>query len=92
MKYKVISNKKVCGKVNGESLTEDDIISAGGNVEFLLAAGHISKDGKTPKVVEEPQIEIPQVQVEEIKVEEKSDAIEESDVFVFNQSNYEGDK
>ena len=71
MQYEVISNKKVCGKVKGERLTENDIISAGGNVEFLLAAGHIKEAGKTPKfketfepkfdefpVVEEPAFEV----------------------------------
>ena len=41
MEYTVISNKKVCGKVKDEKLTKDDILGAGGNVEFLLAAGHI---------------------------------------------------
>lgn len=41
MEYTVISNRKVCGKVKDEKLTKDDILSAGGNVEFLLAAGHI---------------------------------------------------
>lgn len=41
MEYTVISNSKVCGKVKDEKLTKDDILSAGSNVEFLLAAGHI---------------------------------------------------
>jgi hypothetical protein len=41
MEYTVISNKKVCGKVKDEKLTRDDILSAGGSVEHLLAAGHI---------------------------------------------------
>ena len=42
MEYTVISNTKVCGKVKDEKLTKDDILSAGGNVEHLLAAGHIA--------------------------------------------------
>jgi hypothetical protein len=42
MEYTVISNTKVCGKVKDEKLTKDDILSAGSNVEFLLAAGHIA--------------------------------------------------
>jgi hypothetical protein len=52
MEYTVISNKKVCGKVKDEKLTKDDILSAGGNVEFLLAAGHIvsANAGSAPKV------------------------------------------
>lgn len=41
MEYTVISNKKVCGKVKDDKLTRDDILSAGGSVEHLLAAGHI---------------------------------------------------
>jgi len=59
MEYEVVSKKKVCGKVNGERLTEFDIISAGGNVEFLIAAGHIKEAGQTPKTKEtfEPKFE-----------------------------------
>lgn len=41
MEYTVISNTTVCGKVKDEKLTKDDILSAGGSVEHLLAAGHI---------------------------------------------------
>jgi len=80
MEYIVISNKKVCGKFNGDKLTESDIISAGGQVEFLLASGHIKKAGQTPKSVKETIKEEPQVQKEEPKA------------FVFNTYNNEGDK
>ena len=76
MEYTVTSSKTVCGKINGEKLTESDIISAGGSVEHLLASGHIKKAGQTPKA----KIEEPQVQKEEPKA------------FVFNQVNNEGDK
>jgi len=58
MEYVVISNTKVCGKVKDEKLTKDDILSAGGNVEFLLAAGHIKAANAakvTPAVKEVPQ-------------------------------------
>ena len=53
MEYTVISNKKVCGKVKDEKLTRDDILSAGGSVEHLLAAGHIvaANAGSVTKVV-----------------------------------------
>ena len=63
MEYTVTSSKKVCGKINGEKLTESDILSAGGNVEFLIASGHIKKAGQTPKAVQEvPEVkEVPQV-------------------------------
>ena len=59
MEYTVISNSKVCGKVKDEKLTKDDILSAGGNVEFLLAAGHIKAANAvkvTPAVKEVPQV------------------------------------
>jgi hypothetical protein len=59
MEYTVISNTKVCGKVKDEKLTKDDILKAGGNVEFLLAAGHIVAANAvkaTPVVKEVPQV------------------------------------
>ena len=60
MEYTVISNTQVCGKINGEKLTQDDILGAGGSVEHLLASGHITKSGNTPK--EAPEVkEVPQV-------------------------------
>jgi hypothetical protein len=77
MEYTVISNKKVCGKVKDEKLTKDDILSAGGNVEFLLAAGHI-KAANAAKVT--PAVkEVPAVQQEE-------------EVPVFNLDNEQGEK
>jgi hypothetical protein len=60
MEYTVISNKKVCGKVKDEKLTKDDILSAGGDVEFLLAAGHIKAANAakvTPAVKEVPAVQ-----------------------------------
>ena len=67
MEYKVISDTKVCGKVKDEKLTKDDILSAGGNVEHLLAAGHIISANAvkaTPVVKEVPQV----TQQEEVPV------------------------
>ena len=66
MEYTVISNTQVCGKINGEKLTQDDILDAGGSVEHLLASGHITKSGHTPKAVQEVKEtsevkEVPQV-------------------------------
>ena len=80
MEY-VVSGSEVCGKINGEKLTESDIISAGGSVEHLLASGHI-KAGKAEKVTQAPQViqEEPQVQKEE------------PDAFVYNNEYNEGDK
>jgi hypothetical protein len=67
MEYTVISNTQVCGKVKDEKLTKDDILSAGGNVEHLLAAGHIISANAvkaTPAVKEVPQV----TQQEEVPV------------------------
>ena len=80
MEYIVTSSKKVCGKINGEKLTQDDILSAGGNVEHLLAVGHIKQAGQTPKAVKE------------VKEEEVQVLKDEPEAFVFNKYNYEGDK
>ena len=65
MEYTVISNTKVCGKVKDEKLTKDDILEAGSNVEFLLAAGHIVSANvvKAPPAVKE----VPQVTQQESK-------------------------
>ena len=75
MEYTVISNKKVCGKVKDEKLTRDDILSAGSNVEFLLAAGHIKAANAvkvTPAVKQEPHQEHLKGQVEIIPSPQKS--------------------
>jgi len=81
MKYTVTSSKKVCGKLNGDELTENDILSAGGNIEHLLASGHI-KAGKAEKVTQAPQV----IQ------EEQEVQKEEPDAFFYNNEYNEGDK
>jgi|Laugrespbdmm15dd_1035085.scaffolds.fasta_scaffold09216_5 hypothetical protein len=82
MKYVITSSKKVCGKLNGEELTESDILSAGGSVEHLLASGNIKKAGNSPKETQEPQVIEDEPQVQQ----------QETEAFVFNNVNYEGDK
>ena len=81
MEYTVTSSKKVCGKINGEKLTQDDILSAGGSVEHLLAAGHIKAANATNAARVTPAVkEVPAIQQEE-------------DFPVFNSVNNEqGDK
>jgi hypothetical protein len=81
MEYTVISNTKVCGKVKDEKLTKDDILSAGGSVEHLLAAGHIKAANATNAARVTPAVkEVPAIQQEE-------------DFPVFNSVNNEqGDK
>lgn len=65
MEYTITSDSKVCGKIKGEKLTEDDILSAGGTIEHLLASGHIAQASavkvssavkETPVVKEVPQV------------------------------------
>jgi hypothetical protein len=56
MQY-VVSGAKVCGKVNGDKLTVDDILSAGGSVEHLLASGNIKELKNTPKVTKEEAVQ-----------------------------------
>lgn len=41
MNYTVISDLEVCGKFNGDTLTEKELIDAGANVDALIEAGHI---------------------------------------------------
>ena len=63
MEYTVISNSIVCGKAKDEKLTKDGILSAGGNIEHLLASGHI-KSANAVKVTPAPK-EVPQVTQQE---------------------------
>jgi hypothetical protein len=82
MEYTVISNTKVCGKVKDEKLTKDDILDAGGNVEHLLAAGHIKAANATKATPAPKEIkEVPPV------------TQQETELPVFNSDNNEqGDK
>ena len=66
MEYTVISNKKVCGKVKDETLTEDDIMNAGSSVELLLESGHIVP-ASAVKVTPAAK-EVPVTQQEEVPV------------------------
>ena len=80
MEYTVISNRKVCGKVKDDKLTKDDILNAGGNIEFLIASGHIiavNAVKATPAIKEVPQV--PQV------------TQQESEFPVFNLDNEQGE-
>lgn len=44
MFYKVISDRKVCGKTKGEKLTEKEILEYGADAKFLLISGHIEAE------------------------------------------------
>ena len=80
MQY-IVSGAKVCGKVNGEKLTTDDILSAGGSVEHLLASGNIKESTNTPK------------SVKEVKEVEAIEAVQQAvETFpVFNLDNEQGE-
>ena len=83
MEYKVISNRKVCGKVKDETLTKDDILNSGGNVEFLLVSGHIVAANATkakPAVKEEKEVK---------EVKEELQVTQQEEVPVFNSVNNE---
>lgn len=77
MEYVVTTDKKICGKINGEKLTVDDIIANGGKVERLLEAGFIKEAGQTPKATQAPQF---------------NKEVQEPKVSVFKIDNNEGDK
>jgi len=77
MEYIVATDKKVCGKINGEKLTVDDIIANGGKVKRLLEAGLIKEAGQTPKATQAPQF---------------NKEVQEPKVSAFNIDNNEGDK
>ena len=44
MFYKVISDRKVCGKTKGEKLTEKEILENGGDVKLLIISGHLEAE------------------------------------------------
>lgn len=44
MSYKIISDRKVCGKSKGEKLTEKEILENGGDVKLLIISGHIEAE------------------------------------------------
>lgn len=55
MSYTVISDRKVCGKKKGESLTEKEILENGGDAKHLVASGHIKseKSETHPSIIKE---------------------------------------
>ena len=55
MNYKVISDRKVCGKKKGELLTEKEILENNGDVKHLLASSHIKSEQSEihPSIIKE---------------------------------------
>ena len=53
MTYTVISHALVSGKTFGDSLTEEELLTEGVNIDALIAAGHIEEVPPTPSSASE---------------------------------------
>jgi hypothetical protein len=53
MSYKVISDRVVCGKKQGEILTLKELEDAGTNIDALIVGGHIEATQPTIKPAQE---------------------------------------
>jgi hypothetical protein len=53
MTYKVISDREVCGKKQGEILTLKELQDANVNIDALIVAGHIASNQPTIKPAQE---------------------------------------
>jgi hypothetical protein len=53
MAYKVISDRVVCGKKQGEILALKELEDAAANIDALIASGHLSKTEQTIKPAQE---------------------------------------
>ena len=53
MTYKVISDREVCGKKQGEILTLKELEGAGANIDALIVGGHIEAIKPTIKPAQE---------------------------------------
>ena len=51
MAYIVISDREVCGKKKGESITDKELVDAGVSAQALIAANHIkASNAATPSI------------------------------------------
>jgi hypothetical protein len=53
MTFKVISDREVCGKTQGEILTLKELEDAGANIDALIVGGHIEANKPTIKPAQE---------------------------------------
>ena len=53
MTYKVISDREVCGKKQGEILTLKELEDAGANIDALIVGGHLEANKPTIKSAQE---------------------------------------
>ena len=51
MTYTVISNREVCGKIKGETITAKELQDAGISAETLLAGNHIKASNIAPQIL-----------------------------------------
>jgi len=49
MTYTVISNREVCGKTTGDTLTAEELQDAGVSAEALIAGNHIKASNTAPQ-------------------------------------------
>ena len=51
MSYTIASDLKVCGKNKGDSITKEELLKAGANINALIESGHLKSDiaALTPK-------------------------------------------
>ena len=58
MAYIIISNREVCGKTAGETLSEKELQDAGVSAETLIAGNHIKASNTAPQIPSiKPEIE-----------------------------------
>jgi len=50
MAYIVISDREVCGKKKGESITDKELVDAGVSAEALITANHIKASNTAPQI------------------------------------------
>lgn len=50
MTYTVISNREVCGKAKGDTLTDKELQDAGVSTETLIAGNHIKASNTAPQI------------------------------------------
>ena len=48
MAYIVISDREVCGKKKGDSITDKELVDAGVSAQALIAANHIKASNSVP--------------------------------------------
>ena len=53
MTFKVISDREVCGKKQGEILTLKELEDAGANIDALIVGGHLEASKPTIKPAQE---------------------------------------